>query len=51
MTHTNYSVLITPSENPGGDLGEYWVENKSTNTFTVANTGSSTCKFDYIIVG
>ena len=47
----NYSVLITPTSNTNGDLGEYWIERKTTTSFTVKNTGTSTGTFDYVIVG
>ncbi len=47
---TSYTVSITPTANPGGQLGEVWVV-KSTAYFTVYNSGTFTGAFDYIVLG
>jgi len=44
-----YTVLITPAENPGGQLGEFWVDYKTTNSFRVNITGTATTKFNWFI--
>lgn len=46
--HTNYMVLITPTANPGANLGSVYVT-KAANTVVVYNTGSFTGAFDYLI--
>jgi hypothetical protein len=46
--HTNYKVMITPTADPGGFLGEIWVV-KSANTIVVYNSGSATTAFDWQI--
>lgn len=46
--HTNYRVLITPTANPNGFLGEVWVI-KSANAIVVYNSGSATGSFDWEI--
>lgn len=47
--HQNYQVLITPTADPGGNLGEVYVV-KGDDTATVYNSGSATTAFDYLIV-
>ncbi|WP_027364030.1 hypothetical protein [Desulfotruncus alcoholivorax] len=49
LGHTNYRVRITPTQNPGGYLGEVWVV-KAANTFVVYNSGKWTGGFDYQIL-
>lgn len=44
--HTNYRVLITPTQDPQGYLGEFWVL-KQANTFVVYNSGSAATAFDW----
>jgi hypothetical protein len=44
-----YSVLITPVENPGGELGEFWVDYKTQNSFRVYITGTATTKFNWFL--
>jgi hypothetical protein len=44
--NTNYRVLITPTADPGGYLGEWWVL-KQANTFVVYNSGAATTAFDW----
>lgn len=46
--HTNYRVMLTPTQNPNGYLGEVWVE-KSMNSFVVKCSGTATTSFDYIV--
>lgn len=46
--HTNYFVLIQPSQNAAGYLGEVWVEYAATS-FKVCNTGSATTEFRYVV--
>ena len=48
--NTNYSVAVTPTAQPNGNLGEVWVI-KATDRFTVYNSGSATTAFDYIMLG
>ncbi|MTI82755.1 MAG: hypothetical protein FH756_02415 [Firmicutes bacterium] len=47
--HTDYMVRITPTDNPGGYLGDVWVV-KAANTFVVYNSGKWTGAFDYQIL-
>lgn len=47
LGNTNYTVYITPNSNSNGYLGEYWYV-KSTNGFTVYNSGSAVTGFDYM---
>jgi hypothetical protein len=44
----DYTVLITPSQNQNGYMGEYWVE-KAMNNFIVKCSGTAIFKFDYIV--
>lgn len=44
--HTNYRVLITPTQDPQGYLGEWWVL-KQANTFVVYNSGAALTSFDW----
>lgn len=46
--HMNYYVLVTPTQNPNGYLGEVWVE-KAMNSFVVKCSGTATTSFDYIV--
>ena len=48
--NTNYSVAVTPTAQPNGNLGEVWVI-KATDRFTVYNSGVATSAFDYIMLG
>ena len=48
--NTNYSVAVTPTAAPNGNLGEIWVV-KGTDRFTVYNSGIATTAFDYIMMG
>jgi len=47
--HTNYHVLVKPTEDPKGAIGDVWVS-KSANTVVVYNSGSATTAFEYVIV-
>ena len=49
MGHTNYRVRITPTENPGGYLGEVWIT-KAANAFVIFNSGKWTGSFDYQVL-
>ena len=51
MATNTFTVLVTPNEDPTGDLGEIWVDNKTTNSFMVKNTGDTLTGFDYIVIG
>lgn len=47
---TDFRVMITPTSDPGGFLGEYWVT-KTTTNFSVYKTGSgASITFDYILI-
>lgn len=50
FANTNYTVAVTPTANTNGQLGDVWVS-KSTDRFTVYNTGTATVAFDYIAIG
>ena len=46
-----YTVFICPTENGGGNIGEWWVvKNALTNTFTVYNNGTATTQFNWQVV-
>lgn len=45
MSDTSYTVLVTPSADPGGKLGEVWVTVLTTTTFRVYNSGKATTGF------
>jgi len=47
---TNYGVSITPTSNPGGNIGEYFVT-KYSGYFEVRNSGTSQASFDAIVTG
>jgi len=47
---TNYGVSITPTSNPGGNIGEYYVT-KYSGYFEVRNSGTSQASFDAIVTG
>ena len=47
QTGLDYMVVITSTEDPGGNLGEVWVTNDSTTQFTVHNSGTATTGFRY----
>jgi len=47
--HTDYEIIINPTANPQGFLGEVWTI-KSANTVVVYNSGSHTGAFEYVIV-
>lgn len=47
LGNTNYVVNIAPNANSSGYVGEYWYV-KSTNGFTVYNSGSAVTGFDYM---
>lgn len=49
LNPTAYTVQITPTADPQGRLGEYWVI-KGTNSVTVFNSGAATSGFDYAII-
>lgn len=47
---TSYLVLVTPSEDPEGNLGEVWVVNNSATQATVYNSGTATTGFRFKVV-
>lgn len=53
ITHTigttNYDVVVTPTANPNGYLGEVWVV-KANNNFKVCNSGTAVTAFSYMII-
>lgn len=47
----SYTVWIMPTQDSGGEIGEYWVESKTANSFVVKNTGvEATATFDWLII-
>lgn len=47
---TDYYVMITPTVQTSGQLGEISVINKTENTFDIVKTGSATgITFDYLV--
>lgn len=46
---TNYRVIITPTENGFGNIGEIYVL-KTTAGFSVVNSGSATTSFDWAVL-
>lgn len=47
--HLNYQVLINPTADPLGKVGEIWMA-KSANTVVIYNSGSARGAFDYTVV-
>lgn len=47
---TAYLVMITPTANPGGNLGEVWVVNNSPTQATVYNSGTATTAFRFKVI-
>lgn len=47
--HTNYQVLINPTADSGGLLGEILVA-KAANTVVIYNSGAAVTAFDYTIL-
>ncbi len=47
--HTNYQVIVNPTADPQGFLGEIWFS-KSANTVVVYNSGSAVGAFGYVII-
>ena len=45
MSDTNYSVQIMLTADPGGKLGEVWIEVLSTTQFKVHNSGKAVTAF------
>jgi len=51
LANTNYRVIVTPTADTQGYLGEIWVTTKTTSNFVVYNTGSNnTASFDWILI-
>ncbi len=50
MGNTNYKVLITPSANTLGAVGDIYLSNKTNTGFKVMSTGSGNTSFDYVVV-
>lgn len=47
----DYKVVILPSEFSSGDIGEYWIESKTANSFIIKNTGTnSNTKFTWMLI-
>ena len=46
--HTNYQVLLNPTADAQGFLGELWFS-KAANTVVIYNSGSAVGAFDYTI--
>jgi len=50
---SSYSVSITPSQPTsgvtGGNLGDYWVTDKTINGFKVYISGTATTTFDWLV--
>lgn len=51
LPSTNYMVNISPSSDPNGELGEYWISDKTNNSFKVYCSGSTTdTLFDWMVM-
>lgn len=51
VTNTDYTVILTPSISTNGSLGEFWIEDKTTESFRVGSSGSLvSAKFDWILM-
>lgn len=49
-TTDDYKVFIVPTSS-NGDIGEYWVEDKTKDSFVVKNTGANkTSSFDWFLI-
>jgi len=44
-----YDVNITPTAQPSGTFGEYWIGNKTVTGFTVYNDGAAGLAFTYSV--
>ncbi len=47
---TSYIVIVMPSANGGGNVGEWWVVIDSATQFTVYCSGTATSAFRYKVV-
>jgi hypothetical protein len=47
--HTNYQMMLNPTADPAGFLGEVWFS-KAANTVVIYNSGSAVGAFDYTIM-
>ena len=47
---TDYIVMIVPSADSGGNIGEWWVVNDSGTQFTVYCSGTATTAFRYKVL-
>lgn len=47
--HTGYRVIVVPTANVNGYLGEVWVE-KASNSFKVCCSGTAATTFDYVVI-
>ena len=47
--HVNYQVLINPTADTQGLLGEVWVS-KAANTVVIYNSGAAVTAFDYTVL-
>lgn len=50
VDNIDYTVMITPTQETQGLLGEYGVSQKKSDHFFVFNTGHSTATFDYLVI-
>jgi hypothetical protein len=47
MPDALYTVVVTPTANPGGSLGEVWIEAVGVSSFRVHNSGSAGTAFQW----
>ncbi len=47
--HQNYQVLVNPTADPAGFLGEIWFS-KANNTVVIYNSGPAVGAFDYTVL-
>lgn len=45
--NTSFSVTITPTTNPNGQLGEYWVKKTNTLVVVYCSGAGKNIEFDY----
>ena len=50
LADATYTVFIFPAGDSAGTLGEYHLSARTTSTFTVAITGTSTAAFDWLVI-
>ena len=47
---TSYTVLVIPTADPGGNLGEVWISTLAVGSFKVHNSGTATTSFRWKLV-